>query len=93
VRLDQEVCRQRGSVARVARLATAGGDGVPHLVPVTFAVRDDMVVVVVDDKPKVSRDLQRLRNIAVNPAVAFLVDEYSDDWAALWWVRIDARLG
>ncbi|GAA1938379.1 TIGR03668 family PPOX class F420-dependent oxidoreductase [Amycolatopsis minnesotensis] len=75
--------------ARVARLATANAAGVPHLVPVTFAVRDDVIVFAVDHKPKRSTDLRRLRNIAENSAVAFLTDAYDEDWANLWWVRAD----
>ncbi len=80
--------------AHVARLATADASGVPHLVPVTFAcVTDDadLLVFAVDHKPKTTTRLRRLANIAVNPAVCFLVDEYDDDWSRLWWVRADAR--
>ncbi|QWF85021.1 TIGR03668 family PPOX class F420-dependent oxidoreductase [Amycolatopsis sp. CA-230715] len=75
--------------SRVARLATANAAGVPHLVPVTFAVRGDVIVFAVDHKPKRSTDLRRLRNIAENPAVVFLADAYDEDWANLWWVRAD----
>jgi PPOX class probable F420-dependent enzyme len=82
--------RARFAAARVARLATAGGDGRPHLVPVTFAVEGDTVYTAVDDaKPKATMRLRRLANIAANPAVALLADHYEDDWAALWWVRAD----
>jgi PPOX class probable F420-dependent enzyme len=49
----------------------------------------DEIVVAVDHKPKSTRDLKRLRNLAANPRVAFLVDRYDDDWAHLWWVRAD----
>ena len=77
--------------ARVARLATAGGDGVPHLVPVTFAVSGDEIVFAVDHKPKRGTDLRRLRNIQANPAVCFLVDGYDEDWDTLWWVRADGH--
>ena len=45
----------------------------------------------VDAKPKRSTSLRRLANIEVNPRVAVLVDHYSDDWNALWWVRISGR--
>ncbi len=77
--------------ARVARLATVRPDGRPHLVPVTFALAaPDLLVTAVDHKPKRSTDLQRLRNIAGRPEVSVLVDHYDDDWATLWWVRIDA---
>jgi PPOX class probable F420-dependent enzyme len=69
--------RARFAAARVARLATAGGDGRPHLVPVTFAVEGDTVYTAVDDaKPKATMRLRRLANIAANPAVALLADHY-----------------
>ena len=89
MRLSPEDTRARFSAARVARLATAGADGVPHLVPVTFAVHGDTVVFAVDHKPKTTTALRRLANIAENPAVCFLVDEYAEDWSQLWWARAD----
>jgi PPOX class probable F420-dependent enzyme len=89
VRLDIRACRDRFTAARVARLATVNADGRPHLVPITFAVDGDRLVTAVDQKPKSSRRLQRLRNIAENPQVSVLADHYSDDWAELWWVRAD----
>jgi PPOX class probable F420-dependent enzyme len=74
----------------VLRLATAGADGRPHVVPCTFAVdRAGRIVIGVDNKPKTSRDLRRLRNIAENPRVSLLVDHYADDWTQLWWARAD----
>jgi PPOX class probable F420-dependent enzyme len=80
----------RFATARVARLATVGGDGRPHVVPVVFAVEADTVYSAVDDaKPKATLRLRRLANIAANPAVALLADHYEDDWTALWWVRAD----
>lgn len=93
--LSPEDCRERfGSAAR-AVLGTAGQDGVPHLVPVTFALLrvaagDDVVVTAVDHKPKRTARLRRLRNIAERPAVTLLADHYRADWTWLWWVRVDA---
>jgi PPOX class probable F420-dependent enzyme len=81
--------RTRFAAARVARLATVSGAGVPHLVPVVFAVVDDRVLVAIDQKPKTTRALRRLANVAENPAVCLLADEYSEDWSELWWVRVD----
>ena len=75
----------------MARLATVTEAGRPHLVPVTFAVDGDRIYIAVDAKPKTTRNLQRLRNIAANPQVAVLADHYDDDWSALWWVRADGR--
>lgn len=79
----------RFTAARVARLATADAQGVPHLVPVTFAAHGDAIVFAVDHKPKSGMNLRRLRNIAANPAVTFLADHYDEDWTRLWWVRAD----
>lgn len=76
--------------ARSARLATVGADG-PHLVPMVFAVDNGLIVSAVDGKPKSTRNLQRLRNIAVEPRVSVLVDHYDDDWSLLWWIRMDGR--
>ena len=75
--------------ARVAHLATAGADLRPHLVPVTFAVTDDTIVIGIDQKPKTTTNLRRLRNINENPTVAVLCDHYDEDWTQLWWVRAD----
>jgi PPOX class probable F420-dependent enzyme len=77
--------------ARVARLATVRSDGTPHLVVVTFALHGDAVVSAVDDKPKRSQDLQRVRNLMERPAASVLVDHYDDDWSRLWWVRLDGE--
>jgi PPOX class probable F420-dependent enzyme len=93
--MDPTEARRRFAAARVARLATAGADGRPHLVPVVFALDGDTLYTAVDDvKPKATTRLRRLANIAANPAVALLADHYDDDWRALWWVRADgtARL-
>ena len=81
--------RLRLGAARVARLATADAEGRPHVVPIAFAHDDENLYFAVDDKPKRSRNLKRLRNIAGNPRVSVLVDHYEDDWTRLWWVRVD----
>ena len=73
----------------VAMLATVGGEGVPHVVPVVFAVHDNVVYTAVDAKRKSTRRLRRLANIEDNPRVSMLVDHYDDDWSQLWWVRAD----
>jgi len=87
--LDEATARDRFAAARRAHLATADTAGQPHLVPVTFAVSGNRVYIAIDSKPKRSMDLKRLRNIAENPSVALLADEYDDDWSRLWWVRGD----
>lgn len=89
MRLPAEEARARFAAARVARLATVSAEGVPHLVPVTFAVLGERIVFVVDDKPKSTTRLRRLDNIAARPPVCLLVDVYDDDWSRLWWARAD----
>jgi PPOX class probable F420-dependent enzyme len=91
VKLSTDEARARFAAARVARLATTGADGQPHVVPITFAVDGDRICTAVDHKPKTTPNLRRLRNITENPRVALLADHYAEDWAALWWVRVDGR--
>lgn len=80
---------RRVAAARVARLATVRPDATPHVVPITFEFAGRSIVTAVDDKPKRTTALQRLRNIATNPAVSVLIDHYDDDWNELWWARAD----
>jgi PPOX class probable F420-dependent enzyme len=87
--LDPVEARRRFGAARVARLATASADGVPHLVPIVFAPDGETLYSAVDAKPKRTTALRRLANVTANPAVAVLVDHYAEDWTALWWVRAD----
>lgn len=76
-------------MARVGRLATVDTHGLPHVVPVCFAVHGERVVSVVDDKPKRRVWLKRLDNVAATGVAELLVDHYADDdWTALWWVRL-----
>lgn len=83
--------RERFAAAPVARLATADAAGRPHLVPVVFAIKQDVIYSVVDAKPKRSPALKRLANVRENPAVSLLADHYDQDWTKLWWARADGR--
>lgn len=74
--------------AKVARLATVDPEGRPHVVPICFAIEGEMLYSVVDEKPKRTRRLQRLRNIEANPRVEVVIDHYDEDWSKLWWVRL-----
>ena len=91
--MNDALARRRFSAARVAHLATIDGAapaGRPHVVPIVFVVAGQTVYSAVDAKPKRHLALQRLANVASNPAVSVLVDHYDDDdWTALWWVRAD----
>jgi len=75
----------------VARLATRGPDGRPHLLPVVFARVGERLWSPVDAKPKADRELARVRHVRADPRVALLLDHYEDDWRRLWWVRVDGR--
>ena len=89
LKLTAAEARQRFAAAPVARLATVGPTGQPHLVPVTFALDGDHVYTAVDAKPKTTTNLRRLRNIRRDPRVAVLADHYEADWDRLWWARAD----
>jgi PPOX class probable F420-dependent enzyme len=89
--MDAQALRDAVSAARVGRLATVDEQGMPHIVPVCFAVFDDVVYHAVDHKPKRSPRLRRIRNIEATGSASLLVDAYDEDWSRLWWVRLDGR--
>ncbi len=63
--------------ARVARLATLGADGWPHVVPVCPVLDGDRRLVFASD------DSVKLRNLRADPRVTLVVDDYVEDWDAL----------
>jgi PPOX class probable F420-dependent enzyme len=74
---------------RVARLATADANGVPHLVPICYAIVGDSLYITIDEKPKrTDVPLKRLRNIAENPQIAVTMDHWDEDWRRLAWVML-----
>ena len=75
---------------RVGRLATADASGQPHVIPVVFATDGRKLYTPVDDKPKrvPTNQLKRVRNLLENPKVAFVVDDYDEDWTRLAWVLV-----
>lgn len=87
--MDATQARRRFAAAAVARLATVRPDGSPHVVPISFALADDVVYTAIDHKPKSATHSQRLVNLHHDPRCSVLVDHYADDWSALWWVRVD----
>jgi PPOX class probable F420-dependent enzyme len=89
--MDKETMLGLVSSAPIGRLATVRGDGRPHVVPICFVIIDDVVYTAVDDKPKRSPQLQRVRNVKATGSASLLIDEYDDDWSRLWWVRLDGR--
>jgi PPOX class probable F420-dependent enzyme len=75
---------------RVAHLATASADGVPHVVPVCFARLDERLYIAIDEKPKRAgpTQLRRVQNILHNPRVALVADVYDEDWSRLAFVLV-----
>jgi len=78
------------SRTRVGRLATADAAGQPHVIPVVFATDGQKLYTPLDQKPKrvAPSQLKRVRNLLENPKVAFLVDDYDEDWTRLAWVLV-----
>jgi PPOX class probable F420-dependent enzyme len=70
---------------RVCRVATAGGGGVPHLVPVCHVVAGGKVYFASGD------DGRKVKNLRENPRVTLTVDLYSDHWGTLKGVMIQGR--
>ena len=75
---------------RVARLATADGNGRPSVIPICYAFDGEKVYSPIDEKPKrvAAGMLKRVRNIEANPRVSLVIDDYSDDWSELVYVQI-----
>jgi PPOX class probable F420-dependent enzyme len=89
--MDSDDMRGRVAAARVARLATLGREGAPHLVPFCFALSGEILYSAVDQKRKRSSHLQRFDNVARDPRVSVLIDHYEEDWSKLWWIRLEGR--
>ena len=89
--LDEE--RRFLTSLRVAHLATADTEAVPHVVPVCFVVRAGTLYITIDAKPKrgPAHELKRIRNIMGNPRVAIVADRYDEDWTRLGWVMVQGR--
>jgi PPOX class probable F420-dependent enzyme len=87
--------------ARRAILATIGQEAKPRLVPVCFALADDVdrlgrpiAYSPIDEKPKSSPDpraLNRVRDLLVLPVVVLIADRWDEDWDRLAWVRVYGR--
>jgi PPOX class probable F420-dependent enzyme len=90
--MDRAEALERLASARVGHFASITPDARPHLVAVTFVVVGLNVVHMIDEKPKATQRLQRLRNVETTPIAALLVDHFEEDWASLWWIRVDGEV-
>src|SRR5215510_5700135 len=70
---------------RVARVATAGPGGMPHVVPVCHVVAGGRVYFASGD------DGRKALNLRANPRVCLVVDLYSEDWSRLAGVMVQGR--
>jgi PPOX class probable F420-dependent enzyme len=87
-----DAARELVANARVAHLATSDQYARPHVMPIVFVWRDDVLYTPLDRKPKRDDDwhaLRRVRNIETNGRVAIVVDRYGDDWSHLAWVLLE----
>jgi len=75
-------------VARTAHLATADKSGQPHVIPICFVYDGKQFYSPIDEKPKRTTELKRLKNIRDNPTVSLLFDHYEEDWRKLAYVLI-----
>ena len=73
----------------MGHLATSGGDGRPHVVPICFAWLPPYVYTAIDAKPKRTVRLRRVRNIAETGRAALVVDRWSEDWRQLAYVLVE----
>ncbi len=79
---------------RVGRLATVDAAGLPHVLPVCYALLREpdgaAVYSVIDEKPKRGdpRRLARLRHLRDRPRAALVVDAWDEKWSRLGWVML-----
>jgi PPOX class probable F420-dependent enzyme len=76
VKLSKEVARFVAR-ERVARVATAGQGGMPHVVPVCHVLVDGKLYLGSGD------DARKVLNVRENPRLAVAVDLYAEDWSQL----------
>ncbi len=81
MRLTKKVARLIAR-ERVCRVATAGADGTPHLVPVCHVLAGEKIYF------GSGNDARKVANLRQNPRIALTVDLYSDDWSHLKGVMV-----
>ena len=90
MKLPPEEARSRLGSRMHGVLCTLHPERGPDPQPVLYAASDDGYVGLPVDrvKPKASSQLQREKNLALDPRAALLVEHWDpDDWSRLWWVR------
>jgi PPOX class probable F420-dependent enzyme len=72
----------------IGRLATVDRSGEPFAIPICFLVDGNLVYSVIDEKPKRTQHLKRVRNIEETGRATLIVDHYEDNWQQLGWVML-----
>jgi PPOX class probable F420-dependent enzyme len=67
---------------RVCRVATAGADGKPHVVPVCHVMNGGKIYFGSD------KTARKVANLRENPSISLTVDLYSEDWSQLKGVMV-----
>jgi PPOX class probable F420-dependent enzyme len=90
---DRDTALRLAAAADHGVLATLERSRGADLVPVCFAIADELVAVPIDSvKPKGSTALGRIRNLERDPRATLLVERWdAGDWSRLWWVRVSLR--
>jgi PPOX class probable F420-dependent enzyme len=67
---------------RVCRVATAGADGKPHVVPVCHVMNGGKIYFGSD------KNARKVANLRENPRISLTIDLYSEDWSQLKGVMV-----
>lgn len=92
MKIPQSLIEKRLFSWPVARLATFNGSDQIHQVPIVFTWHGGKLWSPIDGKPKRGTELTRVKNALARASGSILLDEYSDDWSQLWWLRIDVAI-
>jgi nitroimidazol reductase NimA-like FMN-containing flavoprotein (pyridoxamine 5'-phosphate oxidase superfamily) len=71
--------------ARVARVASAGAEGMPHLVPICPLLHRDKLYFGSGKRGR------KVWNVKANPQLALTADAYVEDWSGLRGVMVQGR--
>ena len=66
----------------VGRMAQMGTDAMPHVTPLCYACTERAIYI------DTSSNSWKIRNLITAPEVAFVVDEYFEDWDKLKGIRM-----
>lgn len=73
----------------VARLALLDAERRPRVMPIVFVRVSGYLWSAIDGKPKGDGEPARVRHIRAHPSVELVLDDYTEDWQCLWWIRVD----